>query len=70
LGRFLALSGVQPQQLRQAVADPGFLAGMIDFLMGHEPTLMDFCAATGIKPDTVAAAAHFYTKPGFGPGEY
>ncbi|RWX79412.1 DUF3572 family protein [Neorhizobium lilium] len=70
LGRFLALSGVQPQQLRDAVADPQFLAGMIDFLMGHEPTLMAFCEATGTKPEAVAAASHYYTKPGFGSGEY
>jgi hypothetical protein len=70
LGRFLALSGVQPQQLRNAVDDPQFLAGMIDFLMSHEPTLLAFCDATGTKPEAVAAAANFYTKPGFGPGEY
>lgn len=70
LGRFLALSGVQPQHLRGAVQDPQFLAGMIDFLMSHEPTLLAFCEATGTKPEDVAAAAHYYTKPGFGPGEY
>ena len=70
LGRFLALSGVQPQQLRTAVQDPQFLAGMIDFLMSHEPTLLAFCEATGTKPEDVAAAAHYYTKPGFGPGDY
>lgn len=64
LGRFLALSGVQPNQLRGAVNDPGFLAGMIDFLMGHEPTLLAFCEATGTKPETVTAAWHHYSGPG------
>lgn len=64
LGRFLALSGVQPNQLRGAVNDPGFLAGMIDFLMGHEPTLLAFCEATGTKPETVAAAWRYYSGPG------
>jgi hypothetical protein len=63
LGRFLALSGVQPNQLRNAVNDPGFLAGMIDFLMGHEPTLLAFCEATGTKPETVAAAWRHYSGP-------
>ncbi|WP_117193943.1 DUF3572 domain-containing protein [Rhizobium terrae] len=70
LGRFLALSGVQPYQLRQAINDPGFLAGMIDFLMGHEPTLLAFCEATGTNPETVAAAWNHYSGPGPGPGEY
>lgn len=63
LGRFLALSGVQPHQLRNAVNDPGFLAGMIDFLMNHEPTLMAFCEATGTKPEVVNAAWQFYSGP-------
>ncbi|WP_105437406.1 DUF3572 domain-containing protein [Neorhizobium sp. T25_13] len=70
LGRFLALSGVQPNQLRNAVNDPGFLAGMIDFLMGHEPTLLAFCEATGTKPETVAAAWQQYSGPGLGSGDY
>ncbi|MBW6420362.1 DUF3572 domain-containing protein [Rhizobium sp. XQZ8] len=62
-GRFLALSGVQPNQLRTAVNDPGFLAGMIDFLMEHEPTLLAFCEATGTKPEAVAAASRHYSGP-------
>jgi hypothetical protein len=70
LGRFLALSGVQPTQLRSAINDPGFLAGMIDFLMQHEPTLLAFCEATETKPEAVMAAAHHYSKPGLDSGEY
>ena len=69
-GRFLALSGVQPNQLRGTVNDPGFLAGMIDFLMAHEPTLLAFCEATETKPETVAAAWHHYSGPGLGSREY
>jgi hypothetical protein len=70
LGRFLALSGLQANQMRHAVSDPGFLAGMIDFLMGHEPTLLAFCEATGIKPETVAAAWQHYAGPGSGSGDF
>ena len=47
----------------------GFLAGMLDFLMAHEPTLMAFCAATGTKPETVMAAAQRYSQPTLGSGE-
>ncbi|SMD05885.1 Protein of unknown function [Rhizobium sp. RU36D] len=70
LGRFLALTGIQPDQLRHAAADPGFLAGLLDFLMEHEPTLMAFCAATDSKPEDVAAAAHTYSRPHLDSGEY
>ncbi|WP_275790647.1 DUF3572 domain-containing protein [Pararhizobium gei] len=56
LGRFLALTGTDPSNLRHAAADPGFLAGVIDFLMGHEPTLLAFSAASGISPDMVVRA--------------
>lgn len=70
LSRFLALSGLQPGQLRQAVGDSGFLAGMLEFLMQHEPTLMAFCSATGTKPETVVAAYHQYVRPGLDSGEY
>jgi hypothetical protein len=63
LQRFLALSGIAPQQIRAAMAEPGFLAGMIDFVMGHEPTLIAFCETTGTKPETVVAASHHYSGP-------
>lgn len=70
LGRFLALSGLQAVQLREAVNDPGFLAGMIDFLVSHEPTLLSFCEATGTSPQTVETAWRHYSKPGLDSGEY
>lgn len=56
LGRFFALTGTDPSTLRSSAADPGFLAGVLDFVMDHEPTLMAFCAATDTKPETVVRA--------------
>ena len=41
-GRFLALTGVEPAQVRRVVSDPGFLSGMMDFVMQHEPTAIAF----------------------------
>lgn len=69
LSRFLALTGIEPGQMRSAVANPGFLAGMLDFLMAHEPTLMSFCEATGTTPETVVAAWQHFSKPGLDSGE-
>lgn len=70
LGRFLALSGVQPLQLRSAVTDPSFLAGLLDFIMSHEPTLLAFCEATGSQPEAVVAAWNHYSGPGLDSGQF
>lgn len=69
LGRFLALTGTDPSSLRQSAADPGFLAGVVDFLMGHEPTLMAFCEATGTPPEAVVRA-HFTLSGPDNPGDF
>ena len=56
LSRFLALTGVAPGEVRDAVNDRGFLIGLLDFLMGHEPTLMAFSAVSGTAPEAVVRA--------------
>lgn len=56
LPRFLALTGIEPAQIREVAGEPGFLAGVLQFLLAHEPTLMDFCETQGVKPDNVSAA--------------
>lgn len=56
LGRFMALTGLEAGNLRDAALEPGFLAGVLGFLMNHEPTLMKFCTARDEKPETVARA--------------
>jgi hypothetical protein len=69
LGRFLALTGTDPSSLRHAAADPGFLAGVVDFLMGHEPTLLAFCEATGTRPEDVVRAHAMLSGPD-NPGDF
>jgi hypothetical protein len=56
LSRFLAITGIHPQQIRSAAAEPGFLAGVLNFLLAHEPTLLRFAEAEGVQPDRVAKA--------------
>ncbi|WP_421859038.1 DUF3572 domain-containing protein [Oricola sp.] len=48
LNRFLALTGIEATQIRAVAAEPGFLTGVLDFLLAHEPSLMAFCDETGI----------------------
>ena len=54
--RFMALCGVRPGDLRKAAADPGFLLGVMDHLVGDEPLLLLFAAEAGIAPEAVAEA--------------
>jgi hypothetical protein len=56
LGRFLALTGVGPADIRARAADPGFLGGVLDFILGHEETVVAFAEWAEVKPDTVAVA--------------
>jgi hypothetical protein len=56
LGRFLALTGLGPESLRAAAAEPGFLARVLDHLAGSERELVAFAAERGHAPERVAAA--------------
>ncbi len=56
LPRFLALSGIEASQIRRAAAEPGFLAGVLQFILAHEPTIQAFCTASEVEPAHVAAA--------------
>jgi hypothetical protein len=56
MGRFLALTGIEADGIRQAAAQPGFLAGVLHFIAAHEPTLMAFSEAESIPPGDVLKA--------------
>ncbi|PWK69848.1 DUF3572 domain-containing protein [Aminobacter sp. AP02] len=57
LPRFLAITGIEAQHIRRAAQEPGFLAGVLQFLLAHEPTLLRFSQETGIAPGDVGIAA-------------
>ncbi len=56
LPRFLAITGIEARDIRAAASEPGFLAGVLQFLAAHEPSLLAFCQATGVKPESVLLA--------------
>jgi hypothetical protein len=56
LGRFLAASGIGPEMIRGAAADPGFLGGVLDFITADEPLLVAFAQHAGVDPRTVERA--------------
>ena len=41
--RFLAISGMMPEGLKEAVHDRVFLGGVLDFILGNEADLYRFC---------------------------
>lgn len=56
LPRFLAITGIEPHQIRRVATEPGFLAGVLNFVLAHEPTLLRFAEEAGIAPGNVAKA--------------
>lgn len=56
LPRFLSITGIEPQVIRRAAAEPGFLAGVLNFILAHEPTLLSFAEQSGITPASVQEA--------------
>ena len=58
LDRFLRMTGIEVDSIRAATSQPGFFAGLLDFLIAHEPTLLEFTAAADLLPEDVLAARH------------
>ncbi|RIY03839.1 DUF3572 family protein [Aureimonas flava] len=54
--RFLRLTGLELENLREAAGEPAFLAGVLDFVIGDEATLGDFAEHAGVSPPAVVAA--------------
>ncbi len=54
--RFLRLTGLELENLRAAAGEPAFLAGVLDFVIADEATLIDFATEAGVEPQAVVAA--------------
>jgi hypothetical protein len=56
LGRFLAVTGIGPTEIRAAAREPRFLAGVLEHLAGDEKMLLEFAKSADIDPVTVMFA--------------
>ena len=63
LGLFLAESGLGPETLRTAAANPQFLASVLDFVMRDDATVKAFADASQLHPTNVAAARQALADP-------
>jgi hypothetical protein len=57
LSRFLDTSGISADEIRTAAAEPGFLAGVLAYMLADETLLRAFADRAGIDPAAVARAA-------------
>ncbi len=58
LGRFLGLSGLSIDRLRDTAGTTPTLLAVLDYVMGHEPTARAFAQSQGYTPEDLARAAH------------
>ena len=63
LGLFLAESGIGPETLRTAAADPHFLASVLEFVMRDDATVKAFASASELHPTNIAAARQALSDP-------
>jgi hypothetical protein len=54
--RFLDLTGIGTDELRDRASDPVLLAALVAFLEAHEPDLTAVCDDIGIEPAALTAA--------------
>jgi hypothetical protein len=53
LGRFLAVTGIGPDQIRTAAREPGFLGGVLDYIVSDERLIADFASEAGLDPTDI-----------------
>lgn len=62
--RLLALTGLDPRQLRSGLEDPALLSSLLGFLANHEPDLLACAEAIDVSPERLAAAAGYLNRTG------
>ena len=56
LERFLALSGLGPENLRAAAAAPGFLLGVLEYIVTDEKLLLALATRQAWRPEDIERA--------------
>ncbi len=54
--RFVALTGLDSDTLRESLDQPGTFASILEFLVSHEPDLIAAAEAQDISPDMIVKA--------------
>src|SRR6476620_2863640 len=56
LGAFLAVTGIGPEMIRKAAAEPAFLAGVLDYVVADEPLLIAVAQQARVMPQDIEHA--------------
>lgn len=56
MGRFLALSGLDPAGLKDVLTEPSFLAALLDFLLTDDSLLLTFVSNFSLDPNDIVSA--------------
>jgi hypothetical protein len=62
MSRFMTLSGLQPDTIRQAAGSPRFFAAILDYVVSDEPLLIALASELGVKPERLMGA-HLALSP-------
>ena len=55
-GRYLDLTGLDPDTLRAGLSDPQVLGSVLDFLSNYEPDLIRAAEALAVTPEELVSA--------------
>ena len=53
LGRFLAVTGIGPAEIRAAAREPGFLAGVLEYMASDDRLITAFAAENNLNPSDI-----------------
>jgi hypothetical protein len=56
LGRFVALTGLGPDELRASADQPATLAAVLAYMLEDEASLLAFTANAGLRPEEIEPA--------------
>jgi hypothetical protein len=56
LGQFLSATGIGPDMIRRAAADPSFLAGVLDHVGSDETLVLAVAEHAGVRPQDLERA--------------
>jgi hypothetical protein len=63
LARFLALTGLGPENIRAAAGSPGFLQAVLDHVAQDEELLLALARDIGARPETIVEARRLLAPP-------
>jgi hypothetical protein len=63
IGRFLAITGLGPENVRAAARDLSFLPALLDYLLANETELVAFAQEMNLDPARVRAARDVLAPP-------